>query len=331
MIASHVDCASWLYPTDTAATVEANGPSQNGSGNRDQEIGTSVPKEEQSKYQPFLAVEKQLRRNLQDLIDTTTPSALEADNSTQLAAALSSALAYINKRALLLSPNADADPTSQAPGMMQADGTTAGGSTPDLVSRILIVSVSGDLSAQYISVMNAIFAAQRRHVPIDVLKLAGDAGFLQQACDATDGVYIEPERAALRGAGLLQFLMMAYLPDTTARRALLMPGQGEVDFRAACFCHRRIVDLGFVCSVCLSSKALLSSPRSPFVPWADAVMQVFCEPPPDSVCLTCGTMLDMPANFNVKPAVIPRRKKRRRRPGEASGVATPAGPSTPGP
>lgn len=31
------------------------------------------------------------------------------------------------------------------------------------------------------------------------------------------------------------------------------PGKTGVDFRAACFCHRKVVDLGFVCSVCLSS------------------------------------------------------------------------------
>lgn len=31
-----------------------------------------------------------------------------------------------------------------------------------------------------------------------------------------------------------------------------------VDFRAACFCHRRVVDVGFVCSICLSSESDLS-------------------------------------------------------------------------
>lgn len=27
-----------------------------------------------------------------------------------------------------------------------------------------------------------------------------------------------------------------------------------MDFRAACFCHKRVVDIGFVCSICLSSE-----------------------------------------------------------------------------
>lgn len=35
----------------------------------------------------------------------------------------------------------------------------------------------------------------------------------------------------------------------------MSPGNVGVDFRAACFCHRNVVDLGFVCSVCLSSES----------------------------------------------------------------------------
>ncbi|KAK3826312.1 MAG: TFIIH subunit Tfb4/p34 [Linnemannia elongata] len=44
----------------------------------------------------------------------------------------------------------------------------------------------------------------------------------------------------------------SFLPDMFARSYLYLPGQDQVDFRAACFCHKKIVDIGFVCSVCLS-------------------------------------------------------------------------------
>ena len=54
--------------------------------------------------------------------------------------------------------------------------------------------------------------------------------------------------------GILQYLMMGFLADGTGRKNLVMPGQVGVDFRAACFCHRRVVDVGFVCSICLSSE-----------------------------------------------------------------------------
>jgi len=99
--------------------------------------------------------------------------------------------------------------------------------------------------------MNCIFAAQKAAVPIDVCKAAGaDAVFLQQAAHLTGGTYFR----LARRAGLLQYLMMAFLPGVTARRHLTLPRQEEVDLRAACFCHRKIVDVGYVCSVCLSSE-----------------------------------------------------------------------------
>ena len=47
-----------------------------------------------------------------------------------------------------------------------------------------------------------------------------------------------------------------YLPPPTLRRtAFSSPPQDAVDYRAVCFCHGEVVDIGFVCSVCLSSKS----------------------------------------------------------------------------
>jgi hypothetical protein len=54
----------------------------------------------------------------------------------------------------------------------------------------------------------------------------------------------------------IAILQMAFLPDRYARNYLNLPSQDQVDFRAACFCHKKIVDIGFVCSVCLSSKCI---------------------------------------------------------------------------
>lgn len=103
--------------------------------------------------------------------------------------------------------------------------------------------------------MNTTFAAQRLRIPIDILKLAGDTVFLQQASDATRGIYMQLRNPQ----GLLQYLMMAFLPDQVARKHLVAPTQEVVDFRAACFCHRKVVDVGFVCSICLSSEYMLFS------------------------------------------------------------------------
>ncbi|OCB89375.1 Tfb4-domain-containing protein [Sanghuangporus baumii] len=129
--------------------------------------------------------------------------------------------------------------------------------------RIVILSVSPDLSTSYIPLMNSIFSAQKLKVAIDVCKIYGpDAVFLQQAAHLTGGSYIYLER---RDA-FLQHLLMTFLPTPSMRKLIAVPTQDRIDFRAACFCHKTIVDIGFVCSVCLS---------------------IFCHPVP--VCSTCRT------------------------------------------
>ncbi|KAF2842350.1 transcription factor Tfb4 [Patellaria atrata CBS 101060] len=305
-IASHVKRAVFLYPTPPKPTpntnTTANGSAPNGTDTINGTMGDS------NKYRPFARIEHEILTNLRALISSTTTSTLRSTTTTMMAGALTTALAYSAKQSVLLSPLADPISAGQDATADYNDGAPASRRGPPLTSRIMVVSVSGDLAHQYISVMNAIFAAQRQKIPIDILKLAGDTVFLQQACDATGGVYVEPEVAE----GLLQYLMMAFLPDATARRYLVMPGGGEVDFRAACFCHRKVVDVGFVCSVCLS---------------------IFCQPLSDGVCLTCNSRLSLAGAITPAPALFPRKKKKKKRiAGDGtSGASTPMQGVTPGP
>jgi len=137
--------------------------------------------------------------------------------------------------------------------------------------------------------MNAIFSAQKlvtpniffpsvafrsrqpQKVSIDACQIFGpDTVFLQQAAHLTGGSYLHLERrdallqylivsifhifsAPIRFS-LLLFPKMAFLPPLAIRKVLAVPTQDKIDFRAACFCHKNIVDIGFVCSVCLSSQ-----------------------------------------------------------------------------
>lgn len=274
-----------------------------------------VPTTQTNKYRPFRVVEEQVNQNLKQLIDSTTSEDLRGNTSTMLAGALTLALSHINRRSIAWAEEhggADLEDTAGDGG----GGAGAAASAPSrypassdderLQSRILIVSVSGssDSAHQYIPVMNSIFACQRLHIPIDVCKLSGDAVFLQQACDATKGVYMFVEQPR----GLLQYLMMAFLPDQRSRRHLVLPTREDVDFRAACFCHRKVVNVGFVCSICLS---------------------IFCEPPPDGVCLTCGTLLDT-GDLGVKPALLPRKKKKKKQRANGSPAVKPTTPSSGG-
>ncbi|KAH7346500.1 TFIIH subunit Tfb4/p34 [Rhexocercosporidium sp. MPI-PUGE-AT-0058] len=231
VVASHSHRAAWLYPRPP-------------SNSEDVEMSdtTASNLDNANKYRPFALIEDSLLTSLRELIATTTEDDVGTTTTTQMAGALTLALSYINKASTTYSGVT----SEQKPAGPNAESKDVVG----LQSRILVVSVSGDLAHQYIPIMNTTFAAQRLRIPIDILKLAGDTVFLQQASDATKGMYMQ-----LRNhEGLLQYLMMAFLPDQMARKHLVAPTQEVVDFRAACFCHRRVVDVGFVCSICLSSK-----------------------------------------------------------------------------
>ncbi|KAF2070545.1 hypothetical protein CYY_008135 [Polysphondylium violaceum] len=139
--------------------------------------------------------------------------------------------------------------------------------TPTIRPRIVVFNVSPDVSAQYISVMNCIFSAQKQSIPVDCCILSQtDSTFLQQASHLTNGVYLKPQNQQQ----LTQYLLSTFLIDTYSRKFLAYPTLKSVDYRASCFCHKKIVDIGFVCSVCLS---------------------IFCKY--SSSCSTCGTKFSL--------------------------------------
>ncbi|KAG6555997.1 hypothetical protein Mapa_001937 [Marchantia paleacea] len=106
-----------------------------------------------------------------------------------------------------------------------------------------------DAPPQYIAVMNAIFSAQRCLVPIDACIVGNHhSAFLQQATHITGGIYMKPPAPE----GLFEYLSMVFATDLYSRKFLQLPRASGVDFRASCFCHKKSIDMGFVCSVCLS-------------------------------------------------------------------------------
>ncbi|PRW60988.1 general transcription factor IIH subunit 3 [Chlorella sorokiniana] len=146
-------------------------------------------------------------------------------------------------------------------------GGSGGGAPPAAErlqpARLLCLTAAPDVPSQYIGVMNAIFSAQRSGILIDACQLgAGHSSFLQQAAYLTGGTYLKPARPQ----ALTQYLNSVFAADARSRRYLRLPGTARVDFRASCFCHKRPIDLGFVCSACLS---------------------IFCQQLP--ACTTCGT------------------------------------------
>jgi transcription initiation factor TFIIH subunit 3 len=150
--------------------------------------------------------------------------------------------------------------------------------------RILCMWGSPDAPSQYVAVMNAIFSAQRAEVAVDALVLGADSAYLQQAAHLTGGLYMRAggssstasvggstgagargtASAAAQGSGLLsglaaghaggalQYLLSVFSADTVTRGMLRVHQPQGVDFRASCFCHKRPIDIGHVCSVCLA-------------------------------------------------------------------------------
>ncbi|KAJ3146053.1 RNA polymerase II transcription factor B subunit 4 [Geranomyces michiganensis] len=181
-------------------------------------------------YKQFFDVDRAVVSKLKELVDgTQTKSVDKHENTSMVAGSLALALTYINRI-----KRANENSTVQ--------------------SRILILSISPDLPSQYISTMNCIFAAQKVSTRIDVCRFSGrtyggESVFLPQASHITAGIYLDiPEPNHL-----LQYLLYTFLPEPSMRSMLLLPHKDQVDFRAACFCHKNVVDIGYVCSVCLSS------------------------------------------------------------------------------
>uniref|UniRef100_W5MFG1 General transcription factor IIH subunit 3 n=1 Tax=Lepisosteus oculatus TaxID=7918 RepID=W5MFG1_LEPOC len=145
---------------------------------------------------------------------------------------------------------------------------------PEMKSRILVIKAAEDCALQYMNFMNVIFAAQKQSILIDACVLDSDSGLLQQACDITGGLYLKiPQKIALA-----QYLLWVFLPDADQRSQLVLPPPAHVDYRAACFCHRNLIEIGYVCSVCLS---------------------IFCTFSP--ICTTCDLVNLIPLPQMMKP------------------------------
>ncbi|KAJ4864399.1 transcription factor tfb4 domain-containing protein [Trichoderma breve] len=284
VIAAHVNRAVWLYPTSQSPSTTTAAKDHSGDVQmQDVPAETNAPSASANKYPQFAQIESSVFSSIQTLMAETTVQDLD-QVTTQLSGALTLALCRINKAAQALS-SSDTTISNAAPVNSTAP--------PPVKGRIVVISVSDSEPSQYIPTMNAVFAAAHNQVAIDTISLAGDSTFLQQACFNTNGIFLK----ASNPKGLLTYLMFGLIPDTEARGDLITPTHDTVDFRTACFCHGKVVDTGFVCSVCLS---------------------IFCEPPENAECLTCGTVLAL-GNYGAKPAVMPRKKKKKKKITNGSG------------
>ncbi|XP_060529303.1 general transcription factor IIH subunit 3 isoform X2 [Cylas formicarius] len=168
-------------------------------------------------YEAFTSVEKTTKQNLSSLLNTENSTIA---TESLLAGAMAMALCFIAKTQRTKPPGAKIN------------------------CRMLVVTGSGDSASQYMNYMNVFFTAQKQNTVIDVCALDQHLSLLQQGCDITNGLYLKVPQLQ----GLLQYLLWVFLPEPPVREKLVLPPPVKVDYRAACFCHRELIDIGFVCS-----------------------------------------------------------------------------------
>ena len=153
-----------------------------------------------------------------------TKSVLFTHDVTGLPAAIARALCYANKFRGIVPPGVR------------------------LLTRALVINSSPVDASQYMTFMNASFAAQKEGISIDACLLREDSSLLQQVTNITGGLYLRKSGHH----GLLQFLLWFYLPEVETRDWFLQPPRSSVDTRASCCCHGELTELGHICSVCFS-------------------------------------------------------------------------------
>ncbi|XP_007905981.1 general transcription factor IIH subunit 3 [Callorhinchus milii] len=246
IIASHSQESRFLYPGKHWKPGSFMGNSDDGSA----EANFSGSRD--GKYELLAVCDDVITEEVKDLMAKTEVRAHMME--TLLAGSLAKALCYIHKVNKELEAGRE------------------------MKSRVLVIKAADDCAAQYMNFMNVIFAAQKQNILIDACVLDSDSGLLQQACDITGGVYLRVPQTL----SLTQYLLWVFLPDPEHRAQLVLPPPVHVDYRAACFCHRNLIEIGYVCSVCLS---------------------IFCNFSP--ICTTCETAFRM-----ALPPVLKAKKKK---------------------
>jgi transcription initiation factor TFIIH subunit 3 len=116
------------------------------------------------------------------------------------------------------------------------------------LGRMALISLARDLSSEQNILMNLVFASQQQGLKVDAVSLNGSIPILQQACDIASGSYFE----VTEPQQLVTILMNNILSNTHGTDALSSNESKKIDYRAACHCHQQLVDIGWVCTVCLA-------------------------------------------------------------------------------
>lgn len=163
-------------------------------------------------------------------------------------------LLHLNRQERDLGADRDDEADLEMPTFLGSDNFPA---------RIVIFSPTLDIANQNMACLNALFACHKQGITIDSIFISSELSsqVLQMAAEMTSGCYFKVSTVA----DLQKVILSRLLVDAAMREDLKVPKLAAVSHKATCFCHKRLISIGYVCSVCLS---------------------VFCQP--QIPCQVCG-------------------------------------------
>lgn len=231
-----------------------------------QNIETKQLKTLKSKFKKFFAEVKEKTQNPENINETASSLV----SASPIAESLGMALCYLNKLQVNKSHSKAAHATQT--GVVSTDDkkgsekTIMTASTLEIPGKILLISHTSqmNLQTQYLNLINSAFCAKEHGIVVDIIvldKLDNEASpvaagakegtftMFSQVSDLTKGVLHHCRELSY----LYHLLTICVTPTFDDREKLLVTSsQVEVDYRAATFDTKRLVDIGFVCSICLA-------------------------------------------------------------------------------
>ncbi|KAK6458270.1 TFIIH subunit Tfb4/p34 [Scheffersomyces xylosifermentans] len=303
-IASSPEGSKFLYPNpnknyDEVRRHQSISGSHIGDGREDEQAPEFAPTlVNRGMYRQFRVVDEAVLEELNECFKQIAKNIQNEDQKSTLSGALSMALAYTNRMLTLdqsistttaSAINSTTSVNANAGNSNSNSNSAAGAASNSITSmrsRILIVSANDEDDVKYIPIMNSIFAAQKMKTSIDIAKLGfKDSSYLQQASDATNGIYLHIDDPR----GIIQVLTSAFFVEPSIRPFIILPTNSNVNYRASCFITGKSVDVGYVCSVCLCIMSII---------------------PETGKCPACSSIFDdkIIAQLSKGPVVLKKRK-----------------------
>jgi len=125
-------------------------------------------------------------------------------------------------------------------------------SSSTTATRIVLVTATPIPAYDFVTCMNCAFAAQKFDIVIDVLDYSqSSTPELLQLVHHTNGWFVNLSPKDGQQGSLAHALLYYFVAPSSSRTSLNAPSCPATDMRTICFCHQKLISIGYVCSVCL--------------------------------------------------------------------------------